>query len=154
MAGKRQADNQPWLDLEVRGSEFQDTRLRRRFAILPEKLWDGMGQNIPLACQDWASTKAAYRFLYNDRVSEHDTPSGHFQASAERVKAPMGRCLSCRTQPHSHTNGSATNSRAPRARRLSYRSNREARLVRDALENRVLPQNPEIGLQNGRILAS
>jgi hypothetical protein len=35
-----------------------------------------MGQTIPFACQDWASTKAAYRFLSNDRVSEYDILSG------------------------------------------------------------------------------
>lgn len=93
MAGKRQADDRSWFDLEVQGSEFQDTRLRRRFAILLEKLWDGMGQTIPFACQDWASTKAAYRFLSNDRVSEHDILSGHFQASAERFKATDGPVL-------------------------------------------------------------
>ncbi|WP_443678799.1 transposase DNA-binding-containing protein [Paraburkholderia unamae] len=52
-----------------------------------------MGQTIPFACQDWASTKAAYRFLSNDRVSEHDILSGHFQASAERVKATDGPVL-------------------------------------------------------------
>ncbi|MFC0694316.1 IS4/Tn5 family transposase DNA-binding protein [Paraburkholderia humisilvae] len=55
--------------MEVQGSNFQDTRLHRRFAILLEKLWAGMGQTISFACQDWASTKAAYRFLSNDRVS-------------------------------------------------------------------------------------
>jgi len=32
MAGKRHADDRSWFDLEVRGSEFLDTRLRRRFA--------------------------------------------------------------------------------------------------------------------------
>ena len=35
-----------------------------------------MGQSIPLACQDWANTKAAYRFLSNDRVSEADILAG------------------------------------------------------------------------------
>lgn len=52
-----------------------------------------MGQTIPFACQDWASTKAAYRFLSNHRVSEHDILSGHFQASAERVRATDGPVL-------------------------------------------------------------
>ena len=52
-----------------------------------------MGQTIPSACQDWASTKAAYRFLSNDRVSEHHILSGHFQESAERVKATDGPVL-------------------------------------------------------------
>lgn len=56
MAGKRRANDRPWMDLEVLGSEFRDTRLRRRFATLLEKLWDGMGQTIPFACQDRAST--------------------------------------------------------------------------------------------------
>jgi hypothetical protein len=93
MGSKRQADNQSWFDQEVRESNFQDTRLRRRFAILLEKLWAGMGQTIPFACQDWASTKAAYRFLSNDRVSEHDILSGHFNASAARFAAAPGPIL-------------------------------------------------------------
>jgi hypothetical protein len=76
MGSKRQADDQSWFDQEVLESNFQDTRLRRRFAILLEKLWAGMGQTILFACQDWASTKAAYRFLSNDRVSELDILSG------------------------------------------------------------------------------
>jgi hypothetical protein len=58
-----------------------------------ERLWSGMGQPIPFACQDWASTKAAYRFLSNDRVSEQDILSGHFQASADRFKATQGAIL-------------------------------------------------------------
>jgi hypothetical protein len=93
MAGKRRADDRSWMDLEVQRSEFRESRLRRRFATLLEKLWDCMGQTIPFACQDWASTKVAYRFLSNDRVSEHDILSGHFQASAERVKATDGPVL-------------------------------------------------------------
>jgi len=93
MGSKRQADDQSWFDLEVRASNFQDTRLHRRFAILLEKLWAGMGQTIPFACQDWASTKAAYRFLSNDRVSEHDILSGHFNASAARFAAAAGPIL-------------------------------------------------------------
>ena len=31
-----------------------------------------MGESIPLVCQDWANTKAAYRFFSNERVSEED----------------------------------------------------------------------------------
>jgi hypothetical protein len=39
------------------------------------------------------STKGAYRFLSNERVSEHDILSGHFQASAERFRATEGPVL-------------------------------------------------------------
>jgi hypothetical protein len=52
-----------------------------------------MGQPIPLAWQDWASTKAAYRLLSNERVSEHDILSGHFNASAARFAAAPGPIL-------------------------------------------------------------
>jgi hypothetical protein len=33
---------------------------------LLEHVCDAVGGSIPLACQDWANTKAAYRFLSND----------------------------------------------------------------------------------------
>lgn len=37
-----------------------------------------MGESIPLVHQDWANTKAAYRFFSKDRVSEGDILAGHF----------------------------------------------------------------------------
>ena len=40
--------------------------------------------SIPFVCQDWANTKAAYRFLANHRVNKA-TLSGHFQSTRERV---------------------------------------------------------------------
>jgi hypothetical protein len=93
MAGKRQVDDRAWFEREVEGSEFRDTRLHKRFRTLLERLWKGMGQTIPLACQDWANTKAAYRFLDNDRVSEQDILSGHFQATAQRFAVTEGPAL-------------------------------------------------------------
>lgn len=44
-------------------------------------------------CQDWANTKAAYRFLANDRVSEAEILAGHFAATRERVAACEGPVL-------------------------------------------------------------
>jgi hypothetical protein len=52
-----------------------------------------MGQSIPLVCQDWANTKAAYRFFSNDRVSEADILAGHFQSTRDRVAATEGLVL-------------------------------------------------------------
>lgn len=52
-----------------------------------------MGATIPLACQDWANTKAAYRFFSNSRVSEADIVAGHFQATKERFDASGGTVL-------------------------------------------------------------
>jgi Transposase DNA-binding len=87
------ADDETWLDREVTECKFQDERLGKRFRILLERLWGSMGQSIPFACQDWANTKAAYRFLANDRVGEQDILSGHFQATRERFANSDGPVL-------------------------------------------------------------
>jgi hypothetical protein len=52
-----------------------------------------MGQSIPLVCQDWANTKAAYRFFSNDRVNEADILAGHFQSTRDRVAGIGGLVL-------------------------------------------------------------
>ena len=61
-----------WVDREIAGCEFRDARLGDRFRKLLAQIGSAMGQSIPLVCQDWANTKAAYRFFSNDRVSEAD----------------------------------------------------------------------------------
>src|SRR3954454_13179824 len=67
--------------------------LGRRFQKLVRQLETRLGQSIPLACQDWTNTKAAYRFLSNRRVSERPILSGHFQATRDRVAATDGPIL-------------------------------------------------------------
>ena len=52
-----------------------------------------MGDSIPLACQDWANTKAAYRFFANDRISEAEILAGHFQSTRARFAATDGPIL-------------------------------------------------------------
>jgi hypothetical protein len=54
---------------------------------LLDQLSENIGGSIPWACQDWANTKAAYRFFANDRVSEKEILAGHFQATGDRVAA-------------------------------------------------------------------
>lgn len=76
-----------WIDRELVGSEFRDARLHKRFRKLFEQLSDGIGESIPLVCQDWANTKAAYRFLSNRRVTEAEILAGHFQATRDRFAA-------------------------------------------------------------------
>ena len=82
-----------WIDQELAGCEFADARLGKRFGMLMEQLSTGIGRTIPLACGDWAATKAAYRFLDNDRVSEAEILAGHFQATRERFAAVEGPVL-------------------------------------------------------------
>lgn len=46
-----------------------------------------------MACQDWASTKAAYRFLSKECVHEHVILEGHFLSTRERFGATAGPML-------------------------------------------------------------
>jgi hypothetical protein len=82
-----------WIDQELAGCAFADERLGKRFGVLMEQLSKGLGDTIPLACGDWAATKAAYRFLDNDRVSEQEMLAGHFQATHDRFAAVDGPIL-------------------------------------------------------------
>ena len=73
-----------WLNQETAGCEFKDKRLGKRFKNVLTQLWNGMGENVPYACQDWANTKAAYRFFSNNRVNEKQILHGHFQSTQKR----------------------------------------------------------------------
>lgn len=51
-----------WVESEVSSCEFPDRRLKDRFGELLSSVSQKIGDTIPTACQDWAATKAAYRF--------------------------------------------------------------------------------------------
>ena len=82
-----------WFEEELAGCRLGDGRLDRRLRQLVEQMEAGFGESIPLACQDWANTKAAYRFFSNDRVSEEDILRGHFDATRRRFAASAGPVL-------------------------------------------------------------
>ena len=82
-----------WVDEELAGCKFADVRLDKRFRTLVKRLSEGVGETIPMACQDWANTKAAYRFLSNPRVGEGDILAGHFQSTRDRFHSTNGMVL-------------------------------------------------------------
>ena len=84
---------EPWIEQESAGCAFADERLGKRFQFLLEQMAAGMGRALPLACGDWAATKAAYRFLDNNRVGEAKILAGHFQATHARFAAVAGPIL-------------------------------------------------------------
>ncbi len=90
---KESAGTAAWIDQELAGCTFADVRLEKRFKILVERLSEGIGESIPMACQDWAGTKAAYRFFANERVSEAEILAGHFRATRDRFRATLGTVL-------------------------------------------------------------
>jgi hypothetical protein len=67
--------------------------LKARFGKLLGQLGDKIGAVLPAACQDWAATKAAYRFFSNPRVNENLILAGHFAATKSRMAAVKGPIL-------------------------------------------------------------
>jgi len=66
-------------------ASFKDRRLGRRFRELMVNFWKNIESTIPLACQDWAGTKAAYQFLSNPHVNESAILQGHFESTRQRI---------------------------------------------------------------------
>jgi hypothetical protein len=81
-----------WVDREL-GGAFPDRRLKARLAKILDDLSRRIGGTLPAACQDWAATKAAYRFFSNPRVDEGVILAGHFAATASRFAATAGPTL-------------------------------------------------------------
>jgi hypothetical protein len=82
-----------WIDRELAECKFNDVRHGKRCRKLLQQLSDGVGGSIPWICQDWANTKAAYRFFSNDRVSEEEILAGHLQSTREQFashREPVG----------------------------------------------------------------
>mgnify|MGYP002026946750 FL=1 len=84
---------QHWVNEEMTGCDLGDARLNQRLAVMLEALGDRPDKSLPTAFQDWANTKAAYRFFANENVSEDKILEGHFAASALRIQATDGPIL-------------------------------------------------------------
>ena len=53
-----------WFDRELSDCRFVDERLGKRLRQLVQRMEGAMGASIPLACQDWANTKASLSVLF------------------------------------------------------------------------------------------
>jgi Transposase DNA-binding len=82
-----------WVEQELAAAEFPDERLKGRLGQLLADLGARIGGTIPAACQDWAATKAAYRFFDNPRVDDQTILGGHFAATTTRFAATTGTVL-------------------------------------------------------------
>jgi hypothetical protein len=81
-----------WVDGEL-GHKIPDQRLEARLGKILGDLAQRVGGTVPAACQDWAATKAAYRFFSNSRVDEGVILAGHFAATKSRFAAATGTVL-------------------------------------------------------------
>ncbi len=83
-----------WVEHELEGCPFPDQRLKARLGKLLSALGQRIGSTVPLACQDWAATKAAYRFFDNEAVKPEASLVAHSQATVQRMAAhPVVLCV-------------------------------------------------------------
>lgn len=77
---------QPWSEWEFERVNLGDKRLNTRLKQLAEDLSSAPAAPINQASQDWAATKAAYRFFQNDKVTSEQILSPHQARTVERMK--------------------------------------------------------------------
>ena len=82
-----------WVEYELADGAFPDQRLKTRLGRLLGDLGERIGGTLPMACQDWAATKAAYRFFDNPRLNDGVILAGHVAATAARFAAAPGTVL-------------------------------------------------------------
>lgn len=82
-----------WVEAELKEGKFSDKRLKSRFLTIVSQLFDKMGSSIPMDCQDWANTKAAYRFFSNPNLTEEEILADHFQSTKSRFNTTEGPVL-------------------------------------------------------------
>ena len=75
-----------WAEQEFETIDLGDERLKRRAVLLAERLGQKPGASIPAACENWAETAAACRFLRNAEVGWDDVMSAHAQAARARMR--------------------------------------------------------------------
>lgn len=76
-----------WAVHEAGTADFGDTRLTQRLVTLLTTLSVRPTASIPEACETWAPTKAAYRFVDNPRVTPTAIMAAHRQAAVDRVRS-------------------------------------------------------------------
>jgi hypothetical protein len=82
----RETDVSGWIRNEFRSADFGDERLTDRLIQVGDRLGRAPAESIPNACEDWASTKATYRFCDNERVDSDDILSAHKREQRSRVR--------------------------------------------------------------------
>ena len=76
-----------WGETEMGGINLGDKRLNARLIHLTNILSAKASASIPVACQNWAEVKAAYRFFDNQKVTAKKILEPHLTATLERIQA-------------------------------------------------------------------
>jgi len=76
-----------WVAEEFAGMDLGDERRNKRAKTLMERLAAKPTASIPMACNGWAETIAAYRFLGNDEVDWREIMAPHWAQTRQRMGA-------------------------------------------------------------------
>ena len=87
-----------WAEQEFETIDLGDPRLNRRAVLLAERLGQKPGASIPGACENWAETAAAYRFLRNEQVNCEEVMTAHAQFRGQKARAPVRGATRCALQ--------------------------------------------------------
>ena len=72
--------------VEMRLTNLGDERLNNRLISLLDTLSNAPQASIPVACEGWTETKAAYRFFDNKKVEAEKILAPHRASTLERIK--------------------------------------------------------------------
>jgi len=78
--------NVGWAAEEMAQADMGDKRLKDRLISICDRFSESPESPINQACEDWAETKAAYRFFKNQDVNHRAILEAHRQRTAQRAK--------------------------------------------------------------------
>ena len=87
MTSKQKSNNISWATEEFSKIRLKDKRLNQRCQKLASVLEQQSTQPINQACEDWADTKAAYRFFDNPKISPDEILTPHYRRTVNRMKS-------------------------------------------------------------------
>ena len=76
--------NSTWAYNEFKTLDRGDQRLNNRLVKLSDDFVNSPQSPINQSCQDWAATKAAYRFFQNESISYKDITQSHVNSTVQR----------------------------------------------------------------------
>lgn len=78
--------NNSWAKNEFLSVDLGDERLNKRLLNISERFAQSPLSPINNACDNWAETKAAYRFFRNEKVNYKEITKSHIEATRERCR--------------------------------------------------------------------
>jgi len=91
--------SQEWAAQKLAGIDLGDARLSKRSVTLLDRLADKPTASIPHACNGWAETQAAYRFLAQEDIGWEHILMPHFGCTRQRMQGrPVVLCIQDTTE--------------------------------------------------------